>query len=355
MEALIGQEVERLVAQLEEAKGQPQQMRCFFNTSALRALWCVMTSEDLLESKHDLRGLWKKIDSVFSFANTPLGMIMLASSLFSQLLEALGFDTMSAIDQEFANMCSKIVTEHEDTFQEDSIRDFTDSYIKLRREQHERMSQVSFHGSTGLKNQVGMMIDIMQAGTETTSKTLEWSILFMIAYPDVAKKVQEELDKITGGTRLPCWADRSETPYTEAVITEIQRCASVSPNGGFPRFTKSAIKLMGYDIPKGTSVWANLDYLIRNQKAFPNPDKFDPERHLQNGKHVPHPHVIPFGYGKRRCLGETLARMELYRFFTGLVHHFHIRKRPGDELTLTFDIGSLRHPKRYFAIFEPRR
>jgi len=354
MEALIAQEVARLIGQLEDAKGEPQQMRCFFNMSALRTLWSVMTSEDLLESKHNLQNIWERLDYVFSYANNPLGMIMLFTPMFSKLLESVGIDTFSGIDKDFATLCTKIVDEHERSFQDDSIRDFTDSYIKFRME-HMNLPQTSFHGSAGLKNQVGMMIDVMQAGTETASKTLEWALLFMIVYPDIANKVKEELDGVTGGTRLPCWADRSHTPYTEAVITEIQRCASVSPNAGFPRVAKRDINIMGFNIPKGTHVWANTDYLVRNPKAFPNPGRFNPEHHYKDGKHLPHPHVIPFGYGKRRCLGETLARMELYRFFTGLLHHFNIKKRPGDELKLTFDIGSLRHPSRYYAVFEPRK
>ena len=74
---------------------------------------------------------------------------------------------------------------------------------------------------------------------------------------------------------------------------------------------------------------------MNDPETFPEPSKFDPERFLtsdENGlKFTPHPSVIPFGLGKRRCMGEGLARMELFKFLTGIVSRFEI-KRTGDEL-----------------------
>jgi len=354
MEALVAEEVERLCQELEETKGEPLQMRSFFNKTALRALWRVITSEDLLESKHDLRDLWRRQDALFSSGNSPMGFLLLfVIPSAGKFLNMLGYDTFMQVDKDFGSICSKIVAEHEQSYQEESVRDFTDMYIKTRQE-HASSPGTSFHGSARMKNQRGIMIDIMQAGTDTTSVTMEWAILLMIKHPDIAKQVQRELDSVTGRARLPCWADRLDTPFTEAAITEVQRCASIVPNG-VPRVAKNDTKICGYDVPKGTQVWANLDYLLKDPKAFPNPTKFDPERHMKDGKYVPHPQVIVFGYGKRRCLGETLARMELYRIFTGIMHHFDLKARPGDHLEAKSNVGSFKTPKRYHAIFSPRQ
>ena len=61
-------------------------------------------------------------------------------------------------------------------------------------------------------------------------------------------------------------------------------------------------------------------------QLFPNPEKFDPTRFLnENGEYQSNPHVIPFSVGKRVCLGESLARMELFIFWTGLMQKYRVK------------------------------
>ncbi len=67
--------------------------------------------------------------------------------------------------------------------------------------------------------------------------------------------------------------------------------------------------------------------------TFPEPLKFDPGRYLlEDGTFQPHPKVIPFGLGRRRCLGETMARMELYIFFTTILSRFTLEKSHPKEV-----------------------
>ena len=70
----------------------------------------------------------------------------------------------------------------------------------------------------------------------------------------------------------------------------------------------------------------NLTEIGMDPQSFPDPERFDPERHLdpETKAFAPHPRVQPFGIGKRRCLGETLAKAELYMFFTGVVGRFKL-------------------------------
>ena len=83
----------------------------------------------------------------------------------------------------------------------------------------------------------------------------------------------------------------------------------------------------GYTFPPGTSINSNMAAILMDPVAFPNPDQFNPERFIdENGCFAPHPNVIPFGIGKRRCLGESLAKTELFIFFTGLIQKFDIKK-----------------------------
>jgi cytochrome P450 len=113
----------------------------------------------------------------------------------------------------------------------------------------------------------------------------------------------------------------------------------------------------GYFIPKGTQIMPTIGMVMMNETTFPQPQKIIPERHLNNGKFVPHPQVISFGIGKRRCLGETLARTEIFLFFTGLLQMFSIKATTDPELILIDDspvYGFTSSPKQFSVTLERR-
>ena len=89
----------------------------------------------------------------------------------------------------------------------------------------------SFFGQLGIDNLKVTLFDLFLAGSETTSTTLTWAALYMVRYPHIQEKVQQELDKVVGTNRLPSTSDRPNLPYTEAVLMEIQRHANIVPMG----------------------------------------------------------------------------------------------------------------------------
>lgn len=117
--------------------------------------------------------------------------------------------------------------------------------------------------------------------------------------------MQAELDNTFGKDRVPRYRDRSETPYTEAVIHEIQRRSSVNPQG-IMRWTTADVKIGVFDIPANTMVYGNIWGVSHDPKNFPDPFKFDPTRHIDKdtGRFFPNPRIWTFGMGKRRCLGK---------------------------------------------------
>ena len=109
--------------------------------------------------------------------------------------------------------------------------------------------------------------------------------------------------------------------------------ASVVPLS-LPHMTTRDVDMGQYSVPAGSTVFYNLAEIAMDPESFPQPDRFDPQRHLgpNDGSFVPHPRVQPFGIGKRRCLGETMAKAELYMFFTGIVGRFKLEPGKGTDL-----------------------
>ena len=179
-------------------------------------------------------------------------------------------------------------------------------------------------------------------------------MLLMANNPDIQARVQSELDQVCG-SRAPTMDDKNALPYTEATILEIMRCKTPIPLA-VPHRTTKDVTLQGYNIPRGTIIIPHQQMVHENEKEFPKPREFNPERFLKNGKFEPHPHVIPFGIGKRKCLGEALARMSVFVFFTRILQKFHIKPAHGieklDEEMLT---GGVNHPKPFEIILEYRQ
>jgi len=169
---------------------------------------------------------------------------------------------------------------------------------------------------------LSIVFDLFVAGSDTTSTTLRWAILFLARHPEVQEKMYKEIRDQVGVSQLPGYAERTKLPYTEAVIMETQRLANLLPFGVLRR-TLAPTKLNGYDIPEGSIVVPLLTNVLHNPELYPNPHQFNPNRFLNDdGKTIRDPKFMPFQAGKRICLGESLARMELFLVMTGLVSRF---------------------------------
>ncbi|CAG7816358.1 unnamed protein product [Allacma fusca] len=171
-------------------------------------------------------------------------------------------------------------------------------------------------------------LDLFTAGSETNANTLDFGILYMILNPGVQRKVQAEIDEVIGKSRLPVYADRLNMPYTEATILEIQRMCNVIPL--VHRVCTKDTVLGGYHIKKKDVMIANLHSVHMDEQVWDNPGQFRPERFLSSsGSLKPSSHFLPFGIGKRVCIGEALAKLTLFMYFTAVLQRFSFSKAPG--------------------------
>lgn len=143
-----------------------------------------------------------------------------------------------------------------------------------------------------------VIADLFGAGTETTSTTLLWAMMYMVTYPDIQRAIQREIDAVLDEGQPPRWSDRERMPYVQACIHELQRMADIVPFS-VPHCTSDDVTLGGYFIPKNTMLLPSLYSAHRDQTLWPEPEKFVPERFLDaEGKLVKREQLIPFSMGK---------------------------------------------------------
>jgi len=249
------------------------------------------------------------------------------------------------------DFCKEIADEHIKNYEPGSTRDYIDAYLTEKAERERTNNNAEMFDYQSLYDNLNMLF---MAGTETTATTLRWGLLFMLMHPDIQRKVQKEIDDVIGRDRLPEMNDRLQLPYTEATLLEIMRRGFIA-TGNLPRSTTEDVEFNGYLIPKDTIVFLNTWSVHFDEKLFPDPYSFRPERFInEHGQFVKHEAVIPFALGKRFCLGEPLARMELFLYFTSMLQKFTLVNPEGQVLRTEAVIGQVLFPKPYSVSAIPR-
>ncbi|KAK0193917.1 cytochrome P450 [Armillaria mellea] len=145
------------------------------------------------------------------------------------------------------------------------------------------------------------------AGADTTVSTILSAILAFLLYPEVQAKAQAELDTVVGHARLPNFDDHAQLPYINAIVLEALRWNPVVPMGVAHRAVKEDV-YRGYYIPAGTTIVGNVWAILHDEKDYPNPLVFDPNRFMPEDGKEPQPEpTAAFGFGRRICPGRHLA------------------------------------------------
>ncbi|CAH2314066.1 cytochrome P450 2G1-like [Pelobates cultripes] len=321
IEERILEEAQCLVAELRSYKG-----KSFDPTTILVQCVSNVISSIVFGSRFEYNN--KKLQTLLSlFAATFNDM----SSKWGQLYEMLPM-VMKYIPgphhrinkhlNKLLEFVSKRVKNNEETLDSDSPRDYIDCFL-IKMQQEKQNPMTDFH----MKNLLMTVLNLFFGGTETVSTTLRHGFLILLKYPEIEAKLHEEIDHVIGQNRSPTIEDRSQMPYTDAVIHEIQRFSDVFPMN-VPHSVTQDTKFRGYDIPKGTDVYPLLCTVLRDPKQFATPNKFNPNHFLDEHGHFKNNEAsMPFSTGKRICLGEGLARMELFLFLTTILQNFKLSSK----------------------------
>uniref|UniRef100_A0AC34GW49 Cytochrome P450 n=1 Tax=Panagrolaimus sp. ES5 TaxID=591445 RepID=A0AC34GW49_9BILA len=197
-----------------------------------------------------------------------------------------------------------------------------------------------------------LLLDLFFAGMETTGNNTKWGILMLMTHPEAAKKAQEELDQLPGRIVL---ADKPHLTYVNALINEIQRTANILPIN-LLRAVAEDIEIDGYHFPAGSMVLPQISITMNDPENFEDPEKFLPERFIDENNNLKKVEtLVPFSLGKRQCLGESLARAELFLIFANLLRNFDFMcSDPKNPPSLQRVYGLTVSPKPYLCVVKKR-
>ncbi|XP_055355650.1 cytochrome P450 2C15-like [Paramacrobiotus metropolitanus] len=346
MEEKIVEEAATLIKLLEAANGQPIDTRAPISSTVANVIGSVLMSKRYEPDDPDFLNIirWTRESTQFTpkkiaLASFPfLRYVPPFLTTYSELLgNLLGFKKF------FWQHCK----EHLDNWQPERNADFIDTYIAAIKK-HEP-------ATFNLNELLLTLDDMFEAGFETTTTTLRWALLLMATHPDSQAKVHAELDKNIPFDSFAKLSDKEQLPYTEATITEVHRFASVVPVG-VGHLAEEDATIQGYDIPKGTWLQANIYFVHHNTDWWDQPEQFNPDRFLTKDNQVQaSDNVMPFGLGKRRCLGEALARAELFIIFTAVMQRFTVRLPDGGQTAdLSPTVGVIADTQPHQLCFVPR-
>ncbi|KAM6217054.1 cytochrome P450 2J2-like [Rhynchocyon petersi] len=346
LEERIQEEAHHLIEAIEEEKGQPFDPHFKINNAVSNIICAVTFGERFEYEDAQFQELLKLLDEV---TRLEIGVCCSLYNIFPSIMNFLPGSHQTVVKhwEKLKLFVSQVIEHHKKDWNPDDPRDFIDAYLK------EMTKTGNATSSFDEENLVCSTLDLFVAGTETTSTVLRWALLYMAINPEIQEKVQAEIDRVLGQAQQPSTASRDHMPYTNAVIHEVQRMANIVPIN-IPREVAFDTTVAGYSLPKGTMIVTNLTALHRDPKEWATPDTFNPEHFLENGQFKKKESFLPFSIGKRVCLGELLARTELFIFFTSFLQKFTFKPPANKKLTLKSRTGFILSPVNYYICAVPR-
>lgn len=358
MEGRIMNEVEQFLCFLksESDKNKTVDLNPVFAVSISNVICDILMSVRFSHNDARFRRFMNLIDEGFKLFGS------LEAALFIPFLKYLPAHTstrqkIAKNREEMAQFFQETIDEHRKTFDASHLRDLLDTYLyEIQKANEEGTEKHLFEGKDHDRQIQQIMGDLFSAGMETIKSSLQWAIVFMLHHPEMMKAVQEELDQVVGRQRLPKLEDLAYLPITESTIYEVLRISSIVPMGTTHAPTRD-IQLNGFYLPQHAQVIPLLHAVHMDATLWDEPERFNPARFINSEGKVSKPeYFLPFGVGRRMCLGEILARMEIFLFFSSLLHCFDIAVPEGETLpSLKGNAGVTISPNAFRVSLKPRQ
>ncbi|XP_011310802.1 probable cytochrome P450 303a1 [Fopius arisanus] len=304
------------------------QMDEVFGVPILNTLWKMMSGKRYNADDRRLNHLQRILTTLFKECDM-IGCLFGHFPILRYVAPvASGYKQFMEIHQQLWSFLNEELVNHKKTFDPDVPKCLMDAYLKiLQSESHdETFSELQL---------LAIWVDLFMAGSETTTKALNFCFLYLVLYPDVQKKAQDEIDREIGRDRLPRLSDRPRMTYVNAITLESIRMF-MGRTMNIPHRTLKDTYIMGYRIPKDTMLAANFSRILMTDDVYGDAEVFRPERFIDSKGNISVPEqYMPFSIGKHHCMGEVLAKSNIFVFTATLLQTFTFSVVPGEEIPTT--------------------
>ncbi|XP_039196465.1 cytochrome P450 2J5-like isoform X1 [Crotalus tigris] len=342
IEHQIQDTAQTLVESFRETKGQPFDPSIPVINAVSNVICALSFGHQFAPEDENFQKLIQVLEILVKFSGGFFHVMLFVFPRLMSYLPGPHKKALAALDV-IVSFAKQEIEKHKESHSLDEPQDFIDHYL-LQMEK----SRNDLNSTYNEENLAQCIFDFFGAGTDTTFATLMWALLLLTNHPDIQEKVQKEIEDVFGFSGSISYQDRKKLPYTNAVIHEMQRLKSVLLVG-FPRQSIKDVKMRGYHIPKGSIIIPDLRSVLLDPEQWETPEEFNPNHFLdKDGKFMEREEFLSFGIGQRACVGELLARIEVFIVLTSLLRAFSFRLPEGvKELNEAPVVKVMAHPHPY--------
>ncbi|ROT68377.1 Cytochrome P450 2L1 [Penaeus vannamei] len=314
----IQKQARELVEALKGQASKPERIPRDLRVAVINIIWHMVASKQFEKTDPKLQEFIDIIDDLtqkFGPIAIPDFMPWIKYCLPDFLIRRLfSIDMLYTLKDKFFDYCKELIEEHKASLDPDDPKDLIDGYLLDIEASKDDPDTIRTERDLCI-----LILDLFFAGTN---------------HPEVQRKFQAEIDEVLPKGTLATLEDRSRMPFTEAVIHEVLRASSLASTG--VQHVAVRDTMLGDD---------RVDSRRRHAprpRYWNNPEKFMPERWLDDqGKFTTKKEgFLPFGIGKRVCVGESLARMELFIISTAIFQSLSVSPPPGSKVDVSPDPGN---------------
>ncbi|EDV52415.1 probable cytochrome P450 305a1 [Drosophila erecta] len=357
MEHHIELEAEELLGQLERTEEQPIEPVTWLAQTVLNVLWCLIAGKRIASQEDGtlqrLLDLMNRRSKLFDICG---GLLAQFPWLRHVAPDRTGYNLIQQLNTELYGFFMDTIEEHRRQLAKDPSPAESDLIYAYLQEMKDR----SAGGESSSFNETQLVMTILDffiAGSQTTSNTINLALMVLAMRSDVQEKLFNQVTASVAAAStdaFPHLSRRESFDYMDAFIMEVQRFFHITPITG-PRRALWATKLGGYDIPKNTTILISLRSVHLDKEHWKDPLEFRPERFIDSaGKCFKDEYFMPFGMGRRRCLGDALARACIFSFLVRIVQHFRIVLPAEESPSMVLLPGITLTPKPYKVQFVKR-
>ncbi|KAK4479417.1 hypothetical protein RD792_014931 [Penstemon davidsonii] len=194
--------------------------------------------------------------------------------------------------------------------------DFVDVLLDLEKENNNMLSD---------SDMIAVLWEMIFRGTDTVAILLEWILARMILHPEIQSKAQNEIDTLIGNTnRNVVDSDLPNLPYLQAIVKETLRLHPPGPLLSWARLAIHDTHVGPHSVPAGTTAMVNMWAITHDPTVWPEPEKFRPERFLEEDVSIMGSdlRLAPFGSGRRVCPGKAMGLATVQLWLAQLLQKF---------------------------------